>query len=113
MLKSDCIVVPYLNLSYPLNLKILAKHAGINTLKLKLCFKEQYGMPVMTFLRETRLQKAKKLLQETDYPIHRIAAVVGYPNPANFATAYRKRFKYAPRTIRNHRKDGATRKVYG
>lgn len=88
------------NLGKQITLRSLAHEVGTNVFKLKKGFKLMYGVTVFEFLREERMQKARKLLRETQMPIYKIASIVGYYNPANFATTFKKRFGYSPRRFR-------------
>lgn len=84
-----------------ITLKSLAREVGTNIFKLKTGFKRLYGATVFHFLWEERMQKARKLLLETHTPVHKIASAVGYHNPANFATSFKKRFGYPPSSLRS------------
>ncbi len=47
---------------------------------LKRCFKGVYGVTIHQFIKECRLNEAKRLLHETDESILQIANAVGYEN---------------------------------
>ncbi len=67
----------------------LAQEAGLSPTALKNCFKGVYGSSVYAYLREYRLQTARKLLTETDASVAEIAHRVGYENPNKFSSAFR------------------------
>ncbi|MGF1639075.1 MAG: helix-turn-helix transcriptional regulator, partial [Cyclobacteriaceae bacterium] len=89
------------HLEQPITLKKLARELGTNTFKLKTGFRSMYGVSVIAYLREARMQKARKLLLESQMPIYLIALEIGYTNSANFTTTFKKRFGYSPRSLRN------------
>lgn len=55
----------------------LAKKFGINKFKLKLSFKEVAGDNVHVYVTKFRIEKAKQLLEKTDYNISLIAGQIG------------------------------------
>jgi len=81
-------------------LTALAHTVGTNPRSLNEAFRKHLGNTVFGFLRETRLKEAHRLLSETALPIQHISARVGYPQAANFATAFRERFGVSPREMR-------------
>lgn len=92
------------DLTEPPSLTDLAHSVGINPKKLSRDFQVLYGMPIFEWLREYRLQKARSLLRDSDYPAEQIAQLVGYSNGANFSTAFKQRFQLSPRQYRKLRK---------
>lgn len=92
------------HLDNPGTLKSLAHEVGTNMFKLKKGFKLLYGVTVFEFLREERMQKAMKLLLESNMPVHSIASAIGYKNHANFTAVFNKKFGRSPRAIRNDHK---------
>ena len=58
--------------------------------KLKLAFKEVYGISVTEYIRQRRLSHAETLLTLTDFTIEQVAAAVGYSNSGRFAGMFRK-----------------------
>ena len=50
----------------------------IGKTNLKIYFKEIYGEPVYTFLKDYKIHRALHLLEETDKNINEIAGIVGY-----------------------------------
>lgn len=78
----------------------LAHAVGTNPRRLNEEFRARLGFTVFGFLRESRMKEAYRLLMDTDLPIQQIGGRVGYPLPANFATAFRERFGVSPRHLR-------------
>lgn len=82
----------------------LAKAVGTNGKRLTEAFRRCTGTTVFDFLREERLKEGRRLLAETPLEIQSIALQLGYNSPANFATAFRKRFGLTPS---DYRRQGA------
>ena len=78
----------------------LAKAVGTNASRLNKAFRHCAGATVFDYLREARMEQARRLLRETELAIQVIASDLGYGNPANFATAFRARFGLSPRDYR-------------
>lgn len=79
----------------------IAIHAGINTTKLRVGFKEQYGTGLYHYLKEQRMSHAIYLLKNTYKTLKEISDIAGYKHTCNFITAFKKRYGMAPRRWRN------------
>lgn len=88
------------DLSRHFTIQEISKQVQLNEFKLKVGFKQQFGTGIFECLLQARMQKAKKLLTETDKPIKEIASVTGYDHLTSFITAFRKYFGYTPGSIR-------------
>lgn len=81
----------------PPSLKNLANSIGLSVNKLEQGFNEIFGMPVFTYLRECKMQKAKLLFLETPMNVSEVAWEVGYVNVSHFGDAFKKRFGILPK----------------
>ena len=88
------------DLAQPPDLAGLAKAVGTNARRLNEAFRSCVGVTVFEYLREARMEQARKLLRETGLAVQVIAGDLGYDNAANFATAFRFRFGLSPRDYR-------------
>ncbi len=88
------------DLAQPPDLAGLAKAVGTNARRLNEAFRHCAGATVFEYLREARMEQARRLLRETTLAVQVIASDLGYDNPANFATAFRARFGLSPRDYR-------------
>lgn len=79
----------------------LADKAGINEFKLKIGFKEIFGISPYKYLIKIRLDRAKLLLEETDYTIREIADKVGFGTYNGFSMCFRNAFGVLPSQYRN------------
>jgi len=92
------------NLDEKESLRSIAERYGMSLTSLKDCFKAVYGKPIYAFQREFKMQKATKLLIETDLSILEIAGQLGYETPNKFSTAFKSVIGMAPREYRKQRK---------
>jgi AraC-like DNA-binding protein len=75
----------------------IARDIGVNETTLRRSFKQVFGVTIIDYLRDRRLDVARTLLRENRLTVAQIAYRVGFASPANFATAYRRRFGHPPR----------------
>lgn len=81
-------------------LATLAHAVGTNPRSLNEAFRTHLRQTMFGFLREARLKEARRLLMETTLPVQQVGRLVGYPQAANFTTAFRERFGVSPRQLR-------------
>ena len=72
----------------------------IPTSTLKRCFKGVYGTTIHQYLKECRINAAKRLLQESDQSILEIANAVGYENGSKFTSAFKEATGVTPSAYR-------------
>jgi AraC-like DNA-binding protein len=84
------------DLENPPSLTELANRIGINTNKLKIEFKAQFGVPVFKYLQNERLKKAYNLIKNERKTIQEAAWAVGYDSLGSFSNAFEKKFGYRP-----------------
>jgi AraC-like DNA-binding protein len=89
-----------LGLDEPWTLKKLAASGKLTTAKIKMLFKKYLGLPTAAFRVYVRLQKAKQLLLEKDMSIREISISVGYANPGQFASIFRRKEGCSPSQFR-------------
>lgn len=77
------------NTAADLTLADIATRAGMSTRTLNRRFRDQTGTTPLQWLHRERVRKAQYLLENTTYPVDRIAGEVGFGSP----TAFRERFK--------------------
>lgn len=90
------------HMDQPITLRELAQRFSISETTLKSYFKDIYGMPIYTYLRTYRLQKAAWLLRNTQDPITGIALSVGYSNASKFSSAFKSQIGVSPKAYRKH-----------
>lgn len=77
------------NAARDLSLDDIAAHAGMSARTLNRRFREQTGTSPLQWLLRSRIRQAQYLLENSEHPVDRIAAQVGFGSP----TAFRDRFK--------------------
>ena len=78
----------------------LSEQFDIPTSTLKRCFKGVYGTTIHHYLKECRINAAKRLLQESDRSILEIANAVGYENGSKFTSAFKEATGVTPNAYR-------------
>lgn len=79
----------------------LARKVGLGGRSLRAHFRSEFGQSVTEYARNARLDRAHDALVQRNITVSEAAYGAGYNNPANFATAFRRRFGYAPSKVRN------------
>lgn len=74
----------------------LAELFSISETSLKNYFRGIYGKNISVYLRETRMNVAAKLLEQTRLPISRISEQVGYNNQSKFASVFKLQYQMSP-----------------
>lgn len=74
----------------------LAREAGMSVSGLKVKFRDRFGEPVIVYLRNARMKRAREGLQREGWSVKRAALFTGYRHPANFSTAFRRHFGVSP-----------------
>jgi pimeloyl-ACP methyl ester carboxylesterase/AraC-like DNA-binding protein len=82
----------------------LSRRFGINTFKLKHGFKTLYGIPVIQYVREKRLDHSVGLLENTSLTIKEIAYRTGYQVPGSYSKALIRYCGLSPSQIRHCKK---------
>jgi AraC-like DNA-binding protein len=91
------------DLRYPWSIAELARRAGLSRRSFNIRFRAAYGMSAIDYLRISRLDAAREALVYRQFSVAEAAYHVGYSSPANFATAFRKRFGFAPSRCRSQK----------
>jgi AraC-like DNA-binding protein len=89
------------DLRHPWSIAELARRAGSSRRSFNLRFRAAYGMSAIDYLRARRLEVAREALLYQNVTVTEAADLVGYTNPANFATAFRKHFGTVPSLCRS------------
>lgn len=89
ILKKDLVNVP--------TLLELARISGMSHTKLNKSFKKVYGNTVFNYLRELRLDEAKRLLLEDKFSITEIAFETGWSSPSHLIKEFTNKFYLTPK----------------
>ncbi|MGC3964996.1 MAG: helix-turn-helix transcriptional regulator [Rhodocyclaceae bacterium] len=83
-----------------MSLEDIAREACTNANTLQRDFRAAFGMTVFAYLRERKLDVARLALERNGVTVAEAAELAGYLSPANFATAYRRRYGISPKMAR-------------
>ncbi len=84
------------NLSEKVVTSALARVACLSETQLKKLFREQVGQTIMQYVTQVRMDKARALLQHTDYPVQLVAEQVGYTDLSAFSRRFSASFGLTP-----------------
>ncbi|MGD0031298.1 response regulator [Paenibacillus illinoisensis] len=84
----------------PLDLAMVSNHVSLNYAYFSNLFKKNIGKGFAEYLRDVRLDKARRLLAETDHKIVEVAAMVGYESYKSFTRAFRNVMQIQPTEYR-------------
>ncbi|GAA4271972.1 AraC family transcriptional regulator [Aquimarina gracilis] len=79
------------------SIKTLCLESGLSPAKLQEGFKFMYNRTVSDFVRNTRLDKAEKLIRTTDLTISEIVYTVGLTSRSYFCKIFKKKYRYSPK----------------
>jgi len=85
------------NYAEPLAMRALARNAGTNETKLSQAFRTVFGMTVFEYVRNRRMEEARRLLRRCEMSVTEIAFEVGYEHSCNFSVAYKRHFGVTPK----------------
>ena len=84
-------------LESPPTVEALARQVGLSETTLKRGFHQVFNTTVFGYLRGRRMERAREALQSGEATVLESAALVGYSNPSNFASAFRRQFGVNPK----------------
>ncbi|MEO1108912.1 MAG: GlxA family transcriptional regulator [Pseudomonadota bacterium] len=85
----------------PVSPSEIAERLGISTRQLERLFGKYLNTSPKKYLMEMRLERAQKLLLQTEASITEVAFACGFENPGHFSRVYRSSFGVTPHSQRN------------
>lgn len=82
------------------DVETIAREAGLSVSSLQRLFRKAESVSVFEFIRLRRLERAHEALRAGETSVNEASIIAGYSNPANFATAFRRRFGNSPREVK-------------
>ena len=91
--------IRYINrkLYEPCPVSDVAKNTGLNPQYFARLFKSETGQNPSDFIRQKKMQEAKKLLLETGVSVCEVADILGFCDSAHFICMFRKEFGQTPK----------------
>ena len=90
------------HLDEPLTIPALSRRACLSTTAFKAGFRRLYGLPVHTWLRQRRMERAAELLQGSSLSVLGVAQSVGYGSASQFTAAFRRQYGVTPARYRKN-----------
>lgn len=99
-------ILTYMNAHYrePLTMQQLGRDLHLSESYISHVFREMLGCPPMQYILRKRIGEAQTLLISTDYPISRIAQMVGFDSQSHFNKRFRAYVGIAPGQFRKNYK---------
>jgi len=90
------------NYTNEITVKEMASHFSVNPNYFSTIFKQETGVTLTNYLKDTRIEKACDLLRNTQSTIHEIAQIVGYEDTQYFYRVFKKTLGITPLEYRNN-----------
>ena len=81
-------------------LRAVARDVSMSYFHFSRAFKQAMGMTATNYIAERRIERAKKMLEETELPISEIALRSGFSSQSHFTTAFRRLAGATPKAFR-------------
>lgn len=85
-----------------LNMAVVSNYISMNYSLFSLAFKEYTGMNFVNYVKELRVNEAKRLLLETDKKINEISSLIGYENEKHFMRVFKSIYGVSPTEYRRN-----------
>ena len=82
-------------------LRAVARDVRMSYFHFSRAFKQAMGMTATNYIAERRIERAKKMLEETELPISEIALRSGFSSQSHFTTAFRRLAGATPKAFRS------------
>lgn len=97
-----CIDYIYSHLHYRVTLKDLAQYLNLSESYLSKLFKKEMGITVSSYILNLKIDKAKNLLQYSEYSISDISNYLAFSSESHFIQAFQKSAGVTPHKYRSH-----------
>jgi len=91
----------YTNYNQNISLDDLAEYSCLSVNHLLRTFKQAFKLTPHQFLVQLRLQRARVLLKNTDYPVNEVVSLIGFECPSSFIRLFREHFQTTPLKYRH------------
>ena len=90
------------HLDESLTIPALSRRACLSATTFKEAFRRLYSLPVHTWLRQRRMERAAELLNTSGLNLEGVAKAVGYSSVSQFAAAFRQQYGVTPGQYRKN-----------
>lgn len=90
------------HLDEPLTISTLSRRSCLSATAFKAGFRRLYGLPVHTWLRQRRMERAAELLRSSSLSVLGVAQSVGYGSASQFTAAFRQQYGMPPAQYRKN-----------
>ena len=90
------------HLDEPLTIPALSRRTCLSATVFKAGFRRLYGLPVHTWLRQRRMERAAELLRKSSLSVLGVAQSVGYGSASQFTAAFRRQYGVTPAQYRKN-----------
>jgi len=94
------------NLDEPIRIQALADHTKLSVSYFFRAFRGSFGMAPHAFIMRCRIDRAMRLLADSDEPIAQIAVACGFADQAHFSRAFARRLGSPPGVWRRLQRGG-------
>ena len=95
-----------------LNMAVVSNHISMNYSLFSLAFKKYTGINFVNYIKELRINEAKRLLVDTDKKINEISMLVGYENEKHFMKIFKAMYGVSPSEYRKNMQIGRVNKSH-
>jgi len=97
-----CIDYIYSHLHYRVTVKELAEYLNLSETYLSRLFKKEMGISISQYIIDLKIEKAKNLLQYSDYNLVDIASYLAFSSQSHFIQVFQKSTGQTPHKYRMH-----------
>lgn len=90
------------NLDKPLSNEELAQKYFVHPNHFVRTFKDKMGQTPAKYIKNKKMEAAKRLLEGTELPVTEIAAKIGFSDAAHFSRLFRERYSMPPKVYREY-----------
>ncbi len=98
--KAIKLIIDNLEQEQNIALAAVAEEVGMSRYHFSRAFKQSMGLSPINYIAYRRIERAKKLLVDTDLPIAEVALKAGYSGQSHFTTFFRRMVGVTPRSFR-------------
>ena len=95
-----------------LNMAVVSNHISMNYSLFSLAFKKYTGINFVNYIKELRINEAKRLLVDTDKKINEISMLVGYENEKHFMKIFKGMYGVSPSEYRKNMQIGTAKQSH-